>query len=64
VTFLGIPQRESTVGIANDRGWGACRTPQITFSPERLIQRLPAAQVAEAREVDGATRAETPSRGS
>jgi paraquat-inducible protein B len=54
VTFLGIPAGEvTTVGIANDRETRRMRGRlEITFSPERLIERLPAAQVAEAREVD------------
>ena len=54
VTFLGIPAGEViSVGIEFDRATQRMRPRvEVTFSPERLIERLPAAQVARAREID------------
>ncbi len=54
VTFLGLPAGEVTsVGIALEGGSSRMRgRVEITFSPERVFERLPAAQAARAREVD------------
>ncbi len=54
VTFLGIPAGEVTrVGLEFESGTKRARgRVEITLSPRRLIERLPASQVAVARQID------------
>jgi paraquat-inducible protein B len=54
VTFFGIPCGEVTqVGFMRDRRTGRMRGRlEITFSPERLIARLPPAEAREMQDID------------